>query len=104
VVLTKGSDHCYVVFRRDRRKRLPVFASLLHVGNPELLARCQAVLGRHLLLRHGIPFTLAETRVTGSRPRPSVMLAAPRPKMFRSTRLSGHAIDSLYSELTLVAW
>jgi hypothetical protein len=103
VVISTGSEHCYVVFRRDRRKHLRLFASLLHVGNPELLARHRAALGRHLL-RQGLPFTLGELRVTRSRPRGSIMLASPRPKMFRSSRLAGDAIDNLYSELTLVAW
>ena len=36
VVLVDGDRSCYVVFRRDRRKRLPLFASILHVGNPDL--------------------------------------------------------------------
>ena len=36
VVVVKGDEPCYVMFRRDRRKNLPLFASILYVGNPEL--------------------------------------------------------------------
>jgi hypothetical protein len=35
-VLIRGDEHCYVVFRRDRRKGLPLFASVLYVSNPAL--------------------------------------------------------------------
>ena len=30
LVVVRGSEHCYVIYRLDRRKRLPIFASLLH--------------------------------------------------------------------------
>ncbi|ALN74683.1 hypothetical protein [Aureimonas sp. AU20] len=95
---------CYVIFRRDRRKNLPLFASILHVGEPALFAQAGRHVFSHMLLRHGIPATLAELRVIGGRPWPSVMLRAPRPKMFRSEALGADQIDYLYSELTCVAW
>jgi hypothetical protein len=92
------------VFRKDRRKRLPLFASVLHVSDPALLRRFARPFSRHLLLRHGIAATLVELRVAGHRPRPSILLKAPRRKMFRSTRLASEQIDYLYSELVCVAW
>lgn len=97
------AEHCYVVLRRDRRKGLPLFASVLYAGNPDLLRRRAGDLGRHLLVRHGVPFTLVELRLVGGRPRGSVLLRSARPKMFRSTLPAEH-IDNLYSELALVAW
>ena len=33
---SKRGETCYVMFRKDRRKNLPLFASILYVGNPEL--------------------------------------------------------------------
>ena len=36
LVLAREADTCYVVFRRDRRKNLPLFASLIYVGDPML--------------------------------------------------------------------
>ena len=36
VVVVKGGEACYVMFRKDRRKNLPLFASILYVGNQEL--------------------------------------------------------------------
>lgn len=104
VVLRGGGEWCYVVFRRDRRKNLPLFASVLHVSNPALFRRMIRPFSRHLLLRHGIPATLVELRVAGHRPWPAVMLRSPRRKMFKSSRLAPERIDYLYSELVCVAW
>jgi hypothetical protein len=104
LVLVRGRDTCYVVFRRDRRKDLPLFASLLYVSNPALFDAGQRLVYRHLLLRHRIPFTLVEVRVSRSRPRLAIMLRSPRPKMYRSPTLAPDQIDYLYSELVCVSW
>ena len=104
VVLKRGEERCYVVFRKDRRKDLSLFASLLHVSNPELLRRMARPLARHLLLRHGAPATFAEERIVKFRPAGSLVLRSPRQKMFRSPRLGPAQIDYLYSELVCVAW
>ncbi|RKQ85067.1 hypothetical protein C8N24_6701 [Solirubrobacter pauli] len=103
LVLIDGDEWCYVVFRRDRRKNLPLFASLLHVSHPEVLRRMAGRLSRHLLLRHGVAVTLAEHRIAQP-PRLSFELGAPRPKMFKSDRVAAHQIDYFYSELVCVAW
>lgn len=104
LALVRHGETCHVIFRRDRRKHLPLFASLLHVSNPDLLrAHAHLVFG-YLLLRHGIPFTLAETRIVKYRPFPSLWLGQHRAKMFLSDHLAPEAIDYLYSELTCVAW
>ena len=65
VVVVKGGETCYVMFRKDRRKNLQLFASILYVGNPELFPTIGKYVFRHLLVRHGIPATLAELRVVG---------------------------------------
>ena len=104
VVVVKGDEACYVIFRKDRRKNLPLFASVLYVGNPKLFRLIARYVFRHLLVRYGIPATLAELRVVGDRPKPSIMLKSPRPKMYRSVGLRSDQIDYLYSELTCVAW
>ena len=88
VVLARESEYCYVIVRRERRKDLPVFASLLHVGNPGMLRGHLSLLGRHLLLNHGLVATLLEVRLLGRKPALSYRLAAPRPKMFRRARES----------------
>ncbi|MGB7980901.1 MAG: hypothetical protein WCF36_08945 [Candidatus Nanopelagicales bacterium] len=102
-VIKSGGDRCYTIARKDRRKDLPVFASILYVSNKELFARTQRALYGHLLVRHGALATLAELRVVGSQPPWSIPLTHPRPKMYRST-LGPQYIDYLYSELTSVAW
>jgi hypothetical protein len=57
------------------------------------------------LLRRGLAATLAERRVLGFAPAgPGHELARPRPKMFRDDLGTNHAIDYLYSELTLLPW
>jgi hypothetical protein len=104
LVLQRGDRTCYVIFRKDRRKDLPLFASILHVSDGELLRRAARPLARHLLLRHGALATLSERRVVGRRPSLSYTLKTPRRKMFRSDRLGPHQIDYLYSELVCLPW
>jgi hypothetical protein len=103
-VLIRGGEWCYVIFRRDRRKNLPLFASILHVSNPDLFRAMARPFARHLLLRYGVPLSLAELRVVAHRPRPSLPLRAPRRKMYKSPNLRPDQIDYLYSELVCVAW
>ena len=86
VVVTHGERYCYAVVRRERRKGLAVFASLLYVSDPEVLQRRWRTFARHLLVRHGIVATLAELRMVGRRPWPSRMVGTPRQKMFRTRR------------------
>lgn len=104
LVIRQGDEWCYVIFRHDRRKNLPLFVSILHVSNTALFHRAARPLARHLLVRHGALATLAELRVVGHRPRPSVLLGAHRRKMYRSPSLRADQIDYLYSELVCVAW
>jgi hypothetical protein len=101
VVLAKGDRSCYVMFRRDlgRFKCFPYFASILHVGNPDLFRECALYFYRYLLLRRGVPLTLAELRVVLHRPPRSVIVGGPT-KMFLSDDLQPGQIDYLYSELT----
>lgn len=104
LVLRQGERRCLVIFRRDRRKNLPLFATILHASDPALFAEARGQVFRHLLVRHAIPFTLLELRLIGERPPLSLLLRGHRPKMFRSNHLPPQAIDYLYSELTCVAW
>jgi hypothetical protein len=103
VVLDVAGRPLYIVYRKDRRKGLPVFASLLHVSEQDLLPRAWGRLSNHLLA-HGALATLVEERVTGWAPAGARRLAHPRPKMFRSKELAAEDVDYLYSELTCVAW
>lgn len=104
VLLARGDEWCYVVFRKDRRKSLPLFVSILHVSNPELLRRMARPFARHLLLRHGAAATLVEQRIVEHRPRLSLRLGTSRRKMFRSPHLEPAQIDYLYSELVCLSW
>lgn len=104
LLLTRGEEWCYVVFRKDRRKGLPVFASILHVSNPELFRAMAGPLSRHLLLRHGALATLVERAVVEHRPRLSRTVDSPRRKMYRSPSLEPAQIDYLYSELVCLSW
>lgn len=104
VVIQRGDSSTYVIFRKDRRKNLPLFASLLYVSDPGVFLASAYAFGRHLLVRHGIPATLIELRLAGGRPRGSVAMDRARPKMYRSDNLRPDQIDYLYSELVCVAW
>jgi hypothetical protein len=104
VVMSRGDEQCYVIYRRDRRRNLPLFASVLYVSNPSLFQTMVGIFGRHLLFRHRVPMTLMELRIVGGLPAGSFLLRSPRPKMFKSDSLKPGQIDNLYSELVCVAW
>jgi hypothetical protein len=104
LVVLRDNQRCYVMFRRDRRKNVPLFATILHVGNPELFRKIARHVYSYLLTHFGIVATLAEKRVVLYHPRFSISLRSPRPKMFRSSRLRSGQVDYLYSELTCVPW
>lgn len=105
IVAIAGGEYGYLVVRKDRRKRLPFFASPLYVGGSrELLRSAWPQVGSHLLFRHAALVTLAERRVLGFRPSLGFDLAAPRAKMLRSKTVRAESVDYLYSELTLLEW
>lgn len=104
LVLTRGARHCYVIFRKDRRFRLRLFATILHVSDPALFRRMARPLARHLLLRHGAVGMIAEQRIVRMRPPRALVMREPQRRMFRSSRLEPAQVDYLYSELVSVAW
>ena len=101
-----GESYAYLIFRRDRRKGLPLFASPLYVGGDRrLLKSAWKGVSAHLFTRYKLPATLAERRVLGfTPPGPSFELSSPRPKMFRGRVIDSTSMDYLYSELMLVEW
>jgi len=104
LLLTRDGETCHVIFRTDRRKGLPLFASILYVSNPALFRRMARQVSRHLLLRHRLPATLAEPRIVGGVMPLGRMLAEPRRKMVRGDGFSDDDVDYLYSELVSVSW
>lgn len=105
VLLMRGGEHCHVIYRRDRRKGVTRFASVIYVSNPELFRAMARPLARHLLLRHGLPVMLVEHAVVEHRPRLSRTIAdSARKKMFRSPSLKPAEIDYLYTELVCLSW
>ena len=104
LVLLADEQHCYVMYRKDARKGVRLFTTLLHVGNPSLYRRYSRHVARHLLVHEGTAATLAELRVVGTRPPMSLRLKRSRPKMFKSSTLDADQIDYLYSELTCLPW
>ena len=106
LVLFDGDRSCWVVFRMDRRKKLPpVFASILHVSDQDLFRRRIRTVGSHLLLHHRAAALLAEQRVTGTLDVwPRFTLGAPRRKMFPSSTMSVDEVDYFYSDLTCLSW
>lgn len=104
LLVSTPREHCYVIFRRDTRKRVRAFGSILHVSNPELFRAAAGQVGGHLMTRYGIPATLVERRVAGGPVRWGRTLGRSRPKMFRSKTLAADQVAYLYSELTCLAW
>ncbi len=103
LVLIRGQDSCYVMYREFRYKDVPAFAIVLHVSNPDLFHRAVIPLTRHLLVRHRLVATLAELRIIEHKPHLSFKLNFGR-KMYRSASLEPGQIDYLYSELVCVPW
>jgi hypothetical protein len=103
VVLIRGQDTCYVMYREFRYGDVPVFAMVLHVSNSDLFRRALIPFTRHLLVRHRLVATLAELRTIEHAPRLSFKLNN-WPKMYRSANLEPGQIDYLYSELECVPW
>lgn len=101
LVLTRGQDSCYVIYRDMRYKSVPVVAVILHVSNPRLFHRTMVPLTRYLLVHRGLVATLAELRIIGHRPPLSFKLNS-SPKTYRSSSLEARQIDYLYSELECV--
>ncbi|HTW12502.1 MAG TPA: hypothetical protein VME01_07155 [Solirubrobacteraceae bacterium] len=125
LVLSCGSESCYVMWRKRWWRGHPLFAAILYVSNPALFRRATPRLSRHLLLHHRVAATLAELRIVRLRPPHAVVLPHPRvlvrrhnsrvtrsyaaryqgtipPKMYRSATLDPWDIDDLYSELVCV--
>jgi hypothetical protein len=102
IVLIRGSDSCYVMYREARFKSIPD-AVILHVSNPELFHSAILPLTRHLLIRHRLLVTQAELRIIRYRPSLSFK-ATSRPKMYYSASLGPGQIDDLYSELVCIPW
>jgi len=105
LLVTSGDSYAYLMFRRDRRKRVRTFATPLYAGGDrELLRRAWPGVAGHLLARHGLLFTLAEPRVLGFAPPRAPALSSPRPRMVKAPEPDALSHDYLYSEFTLVEW
>ncbi len=107
ILVERGESVGYLVVRRDRRKRLPLFASILYSGGDrELLRQAWPQIRTHLLTRLGAAATLSDPGVTGFPIPGSRELGAPRPRMYKSPGddLVPQDFDYLYSELALLRW
>jgi len=102
IVLIRGPDSCYIMYRETRDKAVP-FAVIVHVSNHQLFYRAILPFTRYLLVRNRLPATLAELRIIGSRPPLSLKVTAQH-KAYLSASLEPGQIDYLYSELLCIPW
>jgi hypothetical protein len=104
LLVEREGEYGYLMFRRDCRKGLKLFATPLCVGGSSAVIESSWGAIRSHLLGKGLMFTLAEHRVLGLARGLGTTLANPRSKMFRGDGIPADRVDYLYSELTLVAW
>lgn len=102
-VVTAGGEHCYVMFRKDTRRGVRAFASVLYVGDSAVFREHARCLGARLL-GQGCVATLVERRISGGTPRGGHAIQQNRPKMYRSPTWTATDVDYLYSELTCLEW
>jgi hypothetical protein len=100
LLLKRSNEWCYIQWRKESKKNLPLFASIRYVSNPEMLRREFRSLARYFLLRHMTPFSLVELRILGGRINPSIVFPRPARRMFKSESLHDGHIDYLYSEIS----
>jgi hypothetical protein len=98
LVLVRGGECCYVMYREMRHRNVPILAVILYVSNPGLFRRAMIPLTRYLLVSRRLLATLAELRIIKYRPFLSFKLNA-WPKMYRSSSLNPGQIDDLYSAM-----
>lgn len=105
VVITRGDEYCYVVLRRDTRKGVRCFGTVLYASNPALLRATLRAVAGHLLAHDRVAALLVEDRFVGGRRAPGgvVVRRLGRPRMVRGDADLG-STAYLYSELTCVAW
>jgi hypothetical protein len=103
LMIIRGDESCYIMYREVRHWNIPVLAVIIYVSNPGLLQLAITPLTRYLLVRRRLMATLAEIRVIKHEPPLSFKLNS-WPKMYRSASLKPEQIDDLYSELVCVPW
>lgn len=98
VAIERGGQSAYVAYRREHRKGIPLI-HYLHVGDPDLFWRLRRRLTSRLLARHRAFATIYEQGVTRGRPRLSLWLRTPTPRLFRGERVGRDDVSLLYTEL-----
>jgi hypothetical protein len=93
-----ADDTCLLIYKRDTVKRLPC-ARIIHVSSADAFDRYGAMLGHHLLTRHGLPVSRIEARFLNGPPRHGVSRKRHQPKMVLSKTLVDSQFRDAYSEL-----
>lgn len=105
LVLTIGSDYCYIVASRTKFRRYP--SSFIHyVSNPALFCRATNPVLRTLARQHGTLLTTIDGRLLeGNRLRGAHRYVLDQPRLYRpalGAPVRREAIDSLYSEFVVL--
>lgn len=101
VAVRRDKAASLVVFKTVRKARMR-FASVLHVDDAELFARCQSAFQNYLLFRHGIVAFKIDLRFVR---RPALLSHRVRNsalRLFYSRTLNASDVCGLYSELALL--
>ena len=98
VAFGTSEDPCLLIFKRDVAKKLPC-ARIIHLSDPAALQRHGRAVGRHLLVRHGLPVSRIEARFVSTAPSLAVLRTRLQPKLVQSKTLADPQFRDIYSEL-----
>lgn len=104
ILLTRGGRRCYIVARRETRKRLPV-AELLYISDREFFWNNRLLAHAGLFRATGTPVLAVDGRFADPRQgHHKLAVKVPRQRIYRPSRpeIGVTDIDGLYSELMIL--
>ena len=102
LLVTDGSEDCYVVYTHVERHRLP-YCHLHYISNMDVFARQQRLIRSAIIRRHRVKFAAIDARLVRDVKLPrSFDFWAPAHALYKSTDVRPEQIDNLYSDVVFL--